>query len=90
MAKLKIGIIGDGHVGTALRRGLERAGYQVRSVGKQPAHVHETGNWAEVIVLAVPYGAIDDVLGALGDGVEGKTVVDVTNALTPDMQLASG
>ena len=90
MAKSKIGIIGDGNVGSALRRGLERSGYQVRTVGKAPAQVRETGQWADVIVLAVPYGAIDDALRELGDGVNGKIIVDVTNALTPDMQLASG
>ena len=90
MTKPKIGIIGDGNVGSALRRGLERSGYQVRAVGKDPAQVRETGHWAEVIMLAVPYGAVDDALRELGDGVNGKTIVDVTNALTPDMQLASG
>ena len=86
--KTKIGIIGDGNVGSALRRGLERAGYDVRAVGK--GQVTETGRWAEVIMLAVPYGAIDDVVAELGDGISGKTLVDVTNALTEDMQLASG
>jgi predicted dinucleotide-binding enzyme len=73
-----------------LRRGLERSGYQVRAVGKDPGQVRETGQWADVIVLAVPYGAIDDALRELGDGANGKTILDVTNALTPDMQLASG
>jgi predicted dinucleotide-binding enzyme len=86
----KVGIIGDGNVGSALRRGLERAGYQVRAVGKNPAEVKETGRWADVVILAVPYGAVDDAIGELGDGVVGKTLVDVTNALTGDMQLASG
>lgn len=90
MTKPKIGIIGDGQVGSALRRGRERAGYQGRAVGKQPAHVRETGQWAEIIMLAVPYGAVDDALRELADAVNGKTIVDVTNALTPDMQLASG
>ena len=90
MAKPKIGIIGDGNVGSALRRGLERAGYDVRAVGKDPAKVRETGQWAEVIMLAVPYGAIDDAVRELGDGMGGKIIVDVTNALTADMQLAVG
>jgi 8-hydroxy-5-deazaflavin:NADPH oxidoreductase len=88
--KPKIGIIGDGNVGNALRRGLDRAGYQVRAVGKDPGQVKETGGWADVVILAVPYGAIDDAIAALGDGVTGKTLVDVTNALTGDMRLASG
>jgi predicted dinucleotide-binding enzyme len=90
VSKAKIGIIGDGNVGSALRRGLERSGYAVRAVGKEPALVRETGQWAEVLVLAIPYGAVDDALRELGEGVNGKTIVDVTNALTPDMQLASG
>ena len=90
MTKPKIGIIGDGNVGSALRRGLERSEYQVRAVGKGPGKVRETGAWADVVVLAVPYGAVDDALRELGDTVNGKPLVDVTNALTPDMQLASG
>ncbi len=88
--KPKVGIVGDGNVGGALRRGLERAGYQVRAVGKNPGEVKDTGGWADVVILAVPYGAIDDAIRQLGDGIAGKTLVDVTNALTGDMQLASG
>jgi predicted dinucleotide-binding enzyme len=88
--KPKVGIIGDGNVGSALRRGLERAGYEVRAVGKEPGQVKETGRWADVVMLAVPYGAVDDAIAELGDGLSGKTLVDVTNALTEDMQLASG
>ena len=63
--KPKIGSIGDGNVGSALRRGLERAGYEVRAVGK--GQVTETGRWADVVMLAVPYGAIDDVVAELGE-----------------------
>lgn len=88
--KPKVGIIGDGNVGSALGRGLERTGYQVRTVGKQPGQVKETGAWADVVILAVPYGAIDDAVSELGDAISGKALVDVTNALTADMQLASG
>ena len=88
--KPKVGIIGDGNVGSALRRGLERAGYDVRAVGKAPGQVKETGQWADVVMLAVPYGAIDDAVAELGNGINGKTLLDVTNALTADMNLASG
>ncbi len=88
--KPKVGIVGDGKVGSALRRGLERAGYQVRIVGKNPREVKDTGGWADVVILAVPYSAVDDAIAELGDGIAGKTLVDVTNALTGDMQLASG
>jgi len=33
----------------------------------------------DVVVLAIPYGAIDDVLARYGDQLSGKTVVDITN-----------
>jgi 8-hydroxy-5-deazaflavin:NADPH oxidoreductase len=33
----------------------------------------------DVVVLAIPYGAIDDVIGQYGDQLSGKTVVDITN-----------
>src|SRR5690242_7961067 len=80
--KPKIGIIGDGNVGSALRRGLERAAYQVRTVGKNPGQVKQTAGWADVVILAVPYEAVDEALAELGDGINGKTLVDVTNVLT--------
>jgi len=46
--------------------------------------------WAEVLVLAIPYRAIDDALKVLGGAVDGKVLVDVTNVLTPDYRLALG
>ena len=88
--KTKIAIIGDGTVGSALNRGLERAGYEVQSVGNEPSRVREIANWGEHIVLAMPFAAVDDVLRNLGDAVNGKTLIDATNALTPDFQLALG
>ncbi|MDG6954480.1 MAG: NAD(P)-binding domain-containing protein [Nitrososphaerota archaeon] len=32
--KPNVGIIGKGNVGSAVKRGLEKAGYQVRAVGR--------------------------------------------------------
>ena len=60
--KPNIGIIGNGHVGSALRRGLERAGYSVRVVGMDSGKVKETADWAEVVILVVPYGAVDEMV----------------------------
>ena len=88
--KTKVAIIGKGNVGGALQKGLQRAGYELRVAGKDPAKVKEAGAWAEVVILAVPYSAIDDTLKELGDGVTGKTLVDATNVLGPNYQLALG
>ncbi|HET6403011.1 MAG TPA: NAD(P)-binding domain-containing protein [Candidatus Thermoplasmatota archaeon] len=84
---MRIGMIGDGNVGTALTNGLTRAGYEVRAVGKEPPKVKEVGQWAEVIVLAVPFTERENALRTIGT-TEGKIVVDVTNAMTGDMGLA--
>lgn len=86
----RIGIVGAGNVGSALARGLTRAGHEVRAVGSDAAVVRDTAAWASLVLLAVPYGAIDSVVAAAGKALDGKTVVDVTNALGPDMALAVG
>jgi 8-hydroxy-5-deazaflavin:NADPH oxidoreductase len=86
----KIGIIGDGNVGSALARGLERAGHEVRAVGNDKAAIREAASWAGVVLLAVPFGAIDDVVKEISGVVEGKTLIDVTNAIDANMSLAVG
>jgi 8-hydroxy-5-deazaflavin:NADPH oxidoreductase len=87
----KIGIIGTGNVGGALARGITRAGGDVRSAGKKPAQVRDTARWADILILAVPFDALDDVASTIRPIVESKKVVlDVTNALTPEMSLALG
>jgi predicted dinucleotide-binding enzyme len=86
--KQKIAIIGNGNVGRALKRGLDRAGYEVRNSQKET--VKETAIWGEVVIIAIPYAAIDAVVHELENAIDGKVVVDATNSLTPDMQLALG
>jgi predicted dinucleotide-binding enzyme len=70
--KPTIGMIGNGNVGSALARGLERGGYAVRAVGNEPAKIKETGQWADVVILAVPYGAVDDAVRELGASIQGS------------------
>ncbi len=88
--KPRIAVIGKGNVGGALQRGIERAGYPVQSAGNNAQRVREVAEWAEYIFLAVPYTALDEVIREIGDGLNGKTVVDATNALTPAFELAIG
>lgn len=87
--KKKIGIIGKGHVGSALQRGLEQAGYETKITGKGGG-VRETAAWGEILILAVPYTALDAALAAMGNAVDGKALVDVTNVLGADGKLALG
>jgi predicted dinucleotide-binding enzyme len=86
----KIGIIGNGNVGSALEGGLKRTSHEVRSVGNDPAAVRAVVDWANVVILAVPFGALDQVVKSAGSALDGKTVVDATNPLNPDMSLALG
>jgi len=88
--KTKIAIIGKGNVGSAIQRGLTQAGHEVKAVGKDPAGIRAAAAWGEVVILAVPFPAVEDVVRALADSVQGKVVVDATNALTADFQLALG
>ena len=88
---MKIGIIGKGNVGTALASGLSRAGHEIKFGHRDPKEpVAEAAEWGEIIILAVPHGAAADVTKAVGSAADGKTVIDVSNALTGGMELALG
>ena len=87
---MRISIIGDGNVGTALANGFKKAGHTVETVGNDQQRIKELAASGEVIVLAVPFGALDEVAATIGGAADGKPVVDVTNALLPNFQLAVG
>lgn len=88
--KAKVAIAGDGNVGSNLQKGLAKAGYEASAVGREPKKLREKALEASVIVLAVPFGAVDDTLRELGDAVNGKILIDTTNRLTKSMQLQPG
>ena len=88
--KPKIAVIGKGNVGGSIGQGLERTGYEVRLVGNDPPRVREAASWGEVIILAMPYAAVDEVIREMGGAAAGKILVDASNALTPDFHLALG
>ena len=96
---MNIAIIGTGSVGSALAAGFVKAGHQVYLSARTSEHVEtaaqETGAvattsptaaaaLAEIIVLAVPFGAVEDIAAAIAPVVNGKTVVDVTNPAKED------
>jgi predicted dinucleotide-binding enzyme len=88
--KMKIAIIGKGNVGGALARGLGRSGHELRSVGHDVAGAREAAAWGDVVILAVPFAALDELVHEIGSALTDKTVIDVTNALGPDRNLAVG
>jgi predicted dinucleotide-binding enzyme len=91
LRNVKIGIIGKGNVGTALAAGLSLAGHEVKFGHRDPKEpVAEAAKWGDVLILAVPHDAAADVTKAIGSAADGKTVIDVSNAVTGSMELAIG
>lgn len=105
---MKLAIIGTGNVGRALGTSFVRAGHDVtfaaRDADKTRQVAAELGaraatsardavDAADVVVLAVPYGALGALAGEIRDRVAGKVVVDVTNPIKADysgLALATG
>lgn len=90
MKNTKITILGKGNVGGALSRGLARSYSHVQSLGNDKSAQRQAATQAEVVILAVPFPALDDVVKNLGAALDGKVVVDATNALDANMNLAVG
>lgn len=92
---MRIGIIGSGNVGGNLGRVWAGAGHEVmfssRNIDHDKTLATEVGNKAragtprdaatfgDVIVLAVPYGALPDLGKTLADVLKGKIVIDTCN-----------
>ena len=90
MAK-KITIIGKGNVGQALAEGLRRAGHDIHFASRDPKEpVGPAAEWGDVVILAVPWTAHGDIAKRAGKYLDDKTVVDVSNILTPQYELAVG
>lgn len=85
-------VIGAGALGSGVAEALKRSGKPVQLLDRNLEKATEavadvkvgtigdevTG---DVVVLAVPYTAIDEVLASYDDGFEGKIVIDVANTI---------
>jgi NADPH-dependent F420 reductase len=93
---MRIGIIGVGNVGAGLSRAAVAAGHSVALSAAHPdraaavaaatgasaeASNAEVAKASDLIVLAVPYGAVAEVAADLAPVVAGKIVIDATNPL---------
>jgi 8-hydroxy-5-deazaflavin:NADPH oxidoreductase len=76
---MRIAVVGRGNVGGGLGDLWERAGHTVTRIGKEGGDVSD----AEVVLIAVPGGAIADALAQV-EGLEGKTAIDATNLIGAD------
>src|SRR4051812_50108277 len=73
-----VSIIGTGNMGQAIAAIAGTGGHSVELIGSSDADTQVTG---DVVVLAVPYPAVSQVLAARGESLAGKVVVDITNPL---------
>jgi 8-hydroxy-5-deazaflavin:NADPH oxidoreductase len=94
-SKPRIGIIGSGNVGSNIGRVWARAGYQVMfasldlegdrklaaSVGAnaRAGTPREAAAFGDVLLFAVPYGALPALGRDLGSALRGKVVIDACN-----------
>lgn len=94
-ARPKIGMIGSGNVGSNLGRVWANAGYPVMfssrdleadrrlaaSIGANASAgtPQEAAAFGDVLVFAVPYGALPDLGRTLGAALRGKVVIDACN-----------
>jgi predicted dinucleotide-binding enzyme len=93
--KQKVGMIGSGNVGSSIGRVLASKGYDVmfssrnlESDQKLAAEAganaragtpQEAAAFGEILVFAVPYGALPELGKSLGNSIKGKVVLDACN-----------
>ena len=73
-----LSIIGTGNMGQAIAAVAARGGHSVQLLGQADVEAPVTG---DIVVLAVPFPAVGDVVAQRGDSLAGKVVVDITNPL---------
>jgi 8-hydroxy-5-deazaflavin:NADPH oxidoreductase len=97
---MQVGIIGSGKVGKALGSWFAAAGFSVLFTSRDQEHAKKAAQSAghnskattitdlvrdcEVMLLTVPYDEVGKVLGPVRAALADKTLVDVTNPITPD------
>lgn len=97
---MKLGVIGSGNIGKAIGGWAAKVGYEVTFSAKnetgakaaaqaaghsaRAANVRGAVETADLVLLAVPYGSVKEVLTDIKPLLRGKTVIDATNALSAD------
>jgi predicted dinucleotide-binding enzyme len=92
---MQIAIIGTGNVGSALGDhwtdkghdviyGVRDPGDSSKELPRNAVSIREAAQKAEVIVLAVPWNAVSDVVADAGS-LDGKVLIDCTNPLKPGL-----
>ena len=73
-----LSILGTGNMGQAIAAVAGKGGHTVQLLGANDTDTPVTG---DIVVLAVPYPAVSEVIAQRGEQLAGKVVVDITNPL---------
>lgn len=73
-----LSILGTGNMGQVIAAVAAKGGHSVQQLGENDRDTPVTG---DVVVLAVPYPAVSDVIAQRSEQLAGKIVVDITNPL---------
>lgn len=96
---MKVAIIGTGKMGSGLASALSQAGHEVKigardikkaeALASQVAQgtvgcgIADAAAQADVVILALPFGAVAEAIKAAGE-LNGKVLVDISNPISPD------
>lgn len=72
----QVTILGNGAMGQAIASVITRGGNSVQVLDVDDAATEITG---DIVVLAVPYSALGDIVSSRGAQLAGRIVVDITN-----------
>jgi predicted dinucleotide-binding enzyme len=80
----KIGVLGSGNIGATLAEAWRRAGHDVALGSRSPdpprtVALGEAIASADVVLLAVPGGAVPELLAEHGAALDGRVVIDASN-----------
>src|SRR3954468_6242222 len=80
----RIAVIGSGNIGGTIGAQWRKAGHEGKFTSRAPkppetAAIPDAIASAEVVLLAVPGGAVPDLLSEHGAALDGRTVIDATN-----------
>jgi 8-hydroxy-5-deazaflavin:NADPH oxidoreductase len=73
-----LSILGTGNMGQAIASIAAKGGHGVQQLGENDLGTPVTG---DIVILAVPYPAVSNVIAQRGEQLAGKIVVDITNPL---------
>ncbi|MDX3798558.1 NADPH-dependent F420 reductase [Streptomyces sp. AK04-3B] len=75
-----IAVLGNGRVGGSLAQALTRAGHEVTVADRSPGSASDAARAAQIVINATPGAGSLDRLVALREELQGKILVDVSNA----------